>query len=141
MADEPRGWRAYFCTDPKATVADVLTTIADWFSLEITFREVKEVVGTGEQQVRFIQASVGAFHVCLWTYTMTEAWAWRRSEAELVDRTASPWDSPTRRPSHADKRRARRRGILAEEILAILRAGPSDAVIQAAAARLLRLAA
>lgn len=141
LVDEPHGWRAYFCTDPAATVADVLTTIADRFSLEIAFREVKEVVGAGKQQVRFIHASVGAFQVCLWTYTMTEAWAWRRSEAELVDRADSPWDSPTRRPSHADKRRAWRREILAAEILAILRSGPSDAEIQAAADRLLRLAA
>ncbi|AMV38391.1 transposase [Planctomyces sp. SH-PL62] len=141
LVDEPHGWRAYFCTELKATVADVLTTIADRFSLEIAFREIKEIVGAGEQQVRFIYASVGAFLVCLWTYTMTEAWAWRRSEAELVDRTDSPWDSPTRRPSHADKRGAWRREFLAGEILAILRSGPSDAEIQAAADRLLRLAA
>jgi len=141
LVDEPHGWRAYFCTAPDATVADVLTTIADRFSLEIAFREVKEVVGAGKQQTRFIHASVGAFHVCLWTHTLTEAWAWRRSETELVDRSDSPWDSPTRRPSHADKRRAWRREMLAGEILAIVRAGPSDAEIQAAADRLLRLAA
>jgi hypothetical protein len=102
---------------------------------------VKEIVGAGKQQVRFIHASVGAFHVCLWTYTVTEAWAWRRSEIELVDRTDSPWDAPDRRPSHADKRRAWRREILAEEILAVMRSGPSDADIQAAADRLLSLAA
>lgn len=141
LVDEPTGWRAYFCTDPAATVADVLTTIADRFSLEIAFREIKEVVGAGKQQVRFIHASVGAFHVCLWTYTMTEAWAWSRSEAELVDRSESPWDEPTRRPSHADKRRAWRREILAGEILALLRSAPTEAEIQAAADRLLRLAA
>jgi len=141
LVDEPHAWRAYFCTDPTATVADVLTTIADRFSLEIAFREIKEVVGAGKQQVRFIHASVGAFHVCLWTYAMTEAWAWNRPESELVDRSESPWDKPTRRPSHADKRRAWRREILLGEILAIMRAGPSDAEIQAAADRLLRLAA
>ncbi|MDG3007278.1 hypothetical protein [Paludisphaera mucosa] len=140
LVDEPHGWRAYFCTDPQATVADVLTTIADRFSLEMAFRECKQVVGAGQQQVRFIRASVGAVHVCLWTYTLTEAWAWRRSEAELVDRTDSPWDEPTRRPSHADKRRAWRREILAGDIFALLRAGPIDAEIQAAA-KLLRLAA
>jgi hypothetical protein len=145
LVDEPHGWRAYFCTDPAASVANVLETIADRFSLEIAFREVKEVVGAvvgaGEQQTRFLHASVGAFHACLWTYTLTEAWAWRRSEAELVDRSDSPWDSPTRRPSHADKRRAWRREILAEEILAIMQADPSEAEIQAAADRLLGLAA
>jgi hypothetical protein len=55
--------------------------------------------------------------------TMTEAWAWRRSEEGLVDRQASPWDDPNRRPSHADKRRAWRRELLAEEIRAVLRPG------------------
>ena len=54
---------------------------------------------------------------------MTEAWAWGREEDELVDRRESPWDDPSRRPSHADKRRAWRRELLAEEIRAVLRPG------------------
>ena len=32
------------------------------------------VVGAGQQQVRFIWANIGAFHICLWTFTLTEAW-------------------------------------------------------------------
>ena len=123
LVDEPTGWRAYFCTDPSASVADILTAVADRFSLEITFRDCKEVVGAGQQQVRFIWANIGAFHVCLWTFTMTEAWAWNRPVAELVNRSDSPWDSPLRRPSHADKRRAWRRELLGEEIRAVLRPG------------------
>jgi len=141
LVDEPTGWRAYFYTDPSASVADILTTVADRFSLEITFRDCKEVVGAGQQQVRFVWANVGAFHVCLWTFTMTEAWAWTRPADELVDRSDSPWDSPLRRPSHADKRRAWRRALLGEEIRAVLRAGVTEEEIQAAAERLLSLAA
>ena len=117
LVDEPTGWVAYFCTDPAASVADILGTIADRFSLEITFRDCKQVVGAGQQQVRFIRASIGAFHVCLWTFTLTEAWAWARDEDDLVDRSDSPWDVAWRRPSHADKRRAWRRELLGEEIL------------------------
>src|SRR5918998_386150 len=123
LVDEPTGWRAYFCTDPSASVADILKMVADRFSLEITFRECKQVVGAGQQQVRFIWANIGAFHVCLWTYTLTEAWAWGREADELVDRSDSPWDTPARRPSHADKRRAWRRALLGEEIRAVLRPG------------------
>jgi hypothetical protein len=141
LVDEPTGWRAYFCTDPSASVADILTAVADRFSLEITFRDCKEVVGAGQQQVRFIWANVGAFHVCLWTFTMTEAWAWNRPAAELVNRSDSPWDSPLRRPSHADKRRAWRRELLGEEIRAVLRPGVTEEEIQATAERLLGLAA
>jgi hypothetical protein len=65
LMNGPTGWVAYFCTDPSASVADILETIADRFSLETTFRDCKEVVGAGQQQVRFVWASVGAFHLCL----------------------------------------------------------------------------
>lgn len=140
LVDEPHGWRAYFSTDPAASVADILTAVADRFSLETAFRDVKEVVGAGQQQVRFVWANVGSFHLCLWTYTMTEAWAWNH-DAELVDRVASPWDDATRRPSHADKRRAWRRQLLAKEIQAALRSSWSEAEFAATADRLLNLAA
>ena len=141
LVDEPNGWRAYFCTDPSASVADISGLVADRFALEITFREVKQVVGAGQQQVRFIGATIGAFHLCLWTYTMTEAWAWQKKDEELVDRSDSPWDSSSRRPSHADKRRAWRRELLGEEIRATLRPGVTEEEIRATADRLLSLAA
>ena len=99
---------------------------------------MQQVVGAGQQQVRFIWANVGAFHVCLWTFTMTEAWAWGRNEEELVDRSTSPWDSPLRRPSHADKRRAWRRALLGEELRAVLRPGVTEGEIQAAALQFVR---
>ncbi len=141
LVDEPYGWRAFLCTDTSASVADILGMVADRFSLEITFRDCKEDVGAGQQQVRFLWANIGAFHICLWTFTMTEAWAWGRNDEELVDRSASPWDSPSRRPSHADKRRAWRRALLGEEIPAAIRPGVTSAEIQSAAERLLNLAA
>ena len=141
LVDEPSGWVAFFCTDVRASVAEILATVADRFALETTFRDCKEIVGAGQQEVRFVWANVGAFHICLWTFTMTEAWAWSRSEDELVDRRASPWDDPDRRPSHADKRRAWRRELLAEEIRAVLRPGVTEEEIRAAAERLLALAA
>jgi hypothetical protein len=141
LVDEPTGWVAFFCTEASATVVDILTTVADRFSLETTFRDCKEVVGAGQQQVRFVWANVGAFHLCLWTFTMTESWAWGRQADVLVDRSASPWDDPGRRPSHADKRCAWRRALLREEIQAVLRPGVTEEEIQAAAERLLSLAA
>jgi hypothetical protein len=142
LVDEPKGWVAFFCTDPDATVADILGCVAGRFSLEITFRDVKVVVGAGQQQVRFVRASVGAFHLCLWTFTMTEAWAWARDGKELAGhRSASPWDDLARRPSHADKRRAWRRELLGDEIRAALRPGTTERELQAAAERMLNLAA
>jgi hypothetical protein len=76
LVDEPNGWAAFFCTDPTANAADILGAVAGRFSLETAFRDCKDVVGAGQQQVRRVRASVGVFHMCLWTFTMTEAWAW-----------------------------------------------------------------
>ena len=142
LVDEPTGWAAFFCTDPTASVADVLGCVADRFALETCFRDCKQVVGAGEQQVRHMWASVGAFHLCLWTVTLTDCWAWDRREAELVShRSASPWDVEPRRPSHADKRRCWRRELLREEMQAVLRPGAGEREILATAERLLDLAA
>ena len=142
LVSEPKGWVAFFCTEVNASVSDVLGCVADRFSLEVAFRDVKDIVGAGQQQVRRLRASVGAFCMCLWTFTMTEAWAWNRASEELVGhRSESPWDNPKRRPSHADKRRAWRRELLAEEIRAVLRPGLSEREIPAATQRLLDLAA
>ena len=142
MVDEPTGWVAFFCTDVNASVADILGCVASRFSLEIPFRDVKDIVGAAEQQVRRVRSSVGAFPICVWTFTMTEAWAWTRAGTDLVGhRSASPWDDRTRRPSHADKRRAWRRELLGAEIPAVLRPGLTEQEIQTAAERLLDLAA
>jgi hypothetical protein len=142
LVDEPTGWVAFFCTDPAASAADVLGCVAGRFSLETAFRDCKDVVGAGQQQVRRVRASVGAFHVCLWTFTMAEAWAWDRDAEGLTGhRTASPWDDTARRPSHADKRRAWRRELLAEQIHAVLRPRLTEEEIRDTAEHLLNLAA
>ena len=142
LVDEPEGWAAFFSTATSATVADILEAVAARFALEVGFRDPKDVVGAGQQQVRRVRASVGAFHVCAWTLTMTEAWAWGRPAEVLVGhRSASPWDDGARRPSHADKRRAWRRELLAEQIHTVLRPGLTELEIRTAAERLLDLAA
>jgi hypothetical protein len=141
LVDEPSGWVAFFCTDPSASVADILGAVAARFSLETAFRDVKQVVGAGQQQVRKLTTNVGALHACLWTYTLTEAWAWGRPAPGLVGRCRGPWDDPTRRPSHADKRRALRRELLGAEIRAAVRAGLTAADFPAITERLLDLAA
>src|SRR4051794_12459632 len=54
LVDEPSGWVAFFCTDVSASVADILRAVANRFSLELPFRDCKEIVGAGQQQVRFV---------------------------------------------------------------------------------------
>jgi hypothetical protein len=118
LVRERDGWRAYFCTDPTVTAAAILEVMADRGAIEQTFKDVKEVWGAGQQQVRNVYANIGAFAANLVMYSVVEAWAWARAEEELVDRCRSPWDAAERRPSHADKRKALQREILREEIQA-----------------------
>jgi DDE superfamily endonuclease len=115
---EADGWLAYFCTDPTATAVAILEAMADRSAIEQLFHDVKEVWGAGQQQVRNVYASIGAFAVNLTLYSVVEAWAWARSEEELVARPC--WDRQERRPSHADKRKALQREILREGIRAFL---------------------
>jgi hypothetical protein len=117
---ERDGWLPYFCTDPAVTAETILEVMADRGAIEQTFKDVKEVWGAGQQQVRNIHASIGAFAVNLTMYSVVEAWAWSRGEEALVDRSRSPWDAEERRPSHADKRKALQREILQAEIQALV---------------------
>jgi hypothetical protein len=135
------GWVAYFCTDPNATVADILGLVADRAAIEQVFHDIKEIWGAGQQQLRNIHANVGAYHLNLWAHTLVELWAWNRSEKQLVDRSASPWDTEWRRPSHADRRKALTREMLQAEIRAASQGPGQAAKLKALAERLLLLAA
>jgi DDE superfamily endonuclease len=141
LVKEEDGWLAFFCTDPEATPEEVLEAMADRGALEQTFKDVKEVWGAGEQQVRNLYSNEGCFNLNLWMYSLVEAWAWGKEEDDLVDRSASPWDREPRRPSHADKRKALQREVLRAEIREALAGPPSKEKFRALAERLLELAA
>lgn len=117
---EESGWLALFCADPAASAERVLEAMADRGALEETFKEVKEVHGAEQQQVRNLDANAGCFNLCLWMHALVEAWAWDKEEGELVDRSACPWDSQPRRASHADKRKALQRSALREGLRTLL---------------------
>lgn len=141
VKEENQTWRAYFSTDPNATVAAILETVADRFAIETAFRDVKEIVGAGQQQTRRHFANIGSFHLCLWTFTLIEAAAWNRPDAELTGpRHDSPWDIQPRRPSHADKRNAFRRNLLQTEIRAVLHPRLSPSKLRTLTERLVNLA-
>jgi hypothetical protein len=116
LVREDDGWVAFFCTDPEATVAQVLEAVADRATIEQDFHDLKEVHGAGQQQVRRYWANVAVYHLNLWLHTLIELWAWAKSQARLCDRSASPWDDAGRRPSHADRRNALRRLCVQNEI-------------------------
>jgi len=141
LVQEDDGWVAFFCTEAGATPEEILEAAADRGAIEQTFKDVKEVWGAGQQQVRNVHSNEGCFNLNLWLYSLVEAWAWGRPEGGLVDRSASPWDSEPRRPSHQDKRKAVQREVLQAEIREVLSGRPTKQEFRALAQRLLDLAA
>jgi len=139
LVQEDDDWVAYFCTDAQATPPAILEAVADRNAIEQDFKDIKEVHGAGQQQLRHYWANVGAYHLCLWLYTLVELWAWQLPGRRLCDRRRSPWDDATRRPSHADRRNALRRRCLEEELRAAQRRRPLTRKIRGFVRRLLNL--
>lgn len=115
LVREEHGWFAWYCTDPNATVHEILEMVADRAAIEQDYHDVKEVHGAGQQQLRNVWANLGAFNILLWLHTLVELWAWNLPQKQLSDRSRSPWDDPTRRPSHADRCKALERACFAED--------------------------
>lgn len=112
---EDGGWIPYFCTDPAADVRDILEAAAARWALEECFHDVKEVWGAGQQQVRSVWSNMGCWHLNQWLFTLVELCSWDQEKSTLVDRRDRPWDNATRRPSHADRRRAMARQMLRKQ--------------------------
>jgi hypothetical protein len=130
LVKEAHGWLPYFCTDPTMAAATILEQVADRGALEQDYHDLKEVEGTGQQQVRNLWANIGAFHLTMWAHCLTELWAWYQPQEALCARSDSPWDNPQRRPSHADRRKALQRHCLAEEFSHVSRRQPVASEIQ-----------
>lgn len=141
LVKEHHGCFAFFCTDPQATVVEILEAFADRATIEQDFHDIKEVWGAGQQQVRNIWTNVAVYHLNLWMHTLVELWAWRRHHAALCDRRDSPWDDADRRPSHANRRKALQQHILRHELSSITATWSLPRKILQFARRLMALAA
>ena len=141
LVKEPHGWYAFFCSDPDASVVEVLEAFADRATIEQDFHDVKEVWGAGQQQVRNIWTNLAVYNMNLWMHTLVELWSWNRPGAELCDRSDSPWDDADRRPSHANRRKALRQHIIRNELSTITKAWSLPKKIIQLAESLMALAA
>jgi hypothetical protein len=119
LVKEAHAWYAFFCTDPQQSVVAILEAFADRATIEQDFHDLKEVWGTGQQQVRNIWTNLAVYNLNLWMHTLVELWAWDRSRKQLCNRSDSPWDDASRRPSHANRRKALRQHILRNELSTI----------------------
>lgn len=141
LVQEEDDWLPFFCVNPEVTTVEILEAMADRNAEEQTFKDVKEVWGAGQQQVRNLHSNEGCFNLNLWMYSLVEAWAWNKEQEGLVNRESSPWDQEPRRPSHQDKRKAVQREALQAEIEEALSGRPTKQRIRQLAQWLLDLAA
>jgi len=133
-------WAAYLSTNPEMAIETILETVADRWAIEEQFHDVKEIWGAGQQQVRNLWSNIGCWNLCGWLYTLVELACWDEPAETLVDRGDRPWDNPSRRPSHADRRRRMAREMLRQEFLNDLPTNPEQPKIRARLERLLSLA-
>lgn len=142
LVEHSRGnWAAYISTEPAMSVDAILQLVSDRWAIEEQFHDVKEVWGAGEQQVRNVWSSIGCWNLCGWLYGLVELACWDEAAEQLVDRRDRPWDNPSRRPSHADRRRRIAREMLRSEFLSDLQNAADQAKIRDRLERLLFLAA
>lgn len=140
VREDSGAWRAYMCTDVNASVGEILEAVADRSAIEQNFHDVKEVHGAGQQQLRNYWANIAAYHLILWLHTLIELWAWHQTKKVLVNRSASPWDDASRRPSHADRRNALRRQCLESDFQSEVAAAGLNRKLRRLWARVLNLA-
>ena len=114
------GWAPHFCSDPTASVQDILEAVADRWAIEEFFHDVKEVWGAGQQQVRNVWSNLGCWQLNQWLYTLVELTSWDVDPSTLSDRSDRPWDNVSRRPSHKDRRSRIAREMLEHEFLSCL---------------------
>jgi hypothetical protein len=140
IVQEATGPQYFFCTDPNASVTEILEAFADRAAIEQDFHDLKVIWGVGQQQLRNLWANIGAYHLCLWMHSLVELWAWGKSKVEICDRCDSPWDDPSRRPSHADRRKALRHNVLQLQFLSLTRCRGAAGKIAAFVRQLVKLA-
>ena len=141
LVKEDHAWLAFFCTQPDASVLEILEAFADRATIEQDFHDVKEVWGTGQQQVRNIWTNVAVYNLNLWMHTLVELWSWDQSHQQLCDRSDSPWDDNERRPSHANRRKALRQLVMQNELSTLQATWLLPQKIKDLAQRLVALAA
>jgi hypothetical protein len=128
---EPNGsWVPLMSTNVNLSVKEIIESYSDRYSIEENYQELKQTWQMESPQVRNLYANIGVFHLCVWMYSMVQLWSWDKKHDDLCDRSTSPWDDPTRRPSHADRCRALRRKFLHEKLNHVLPATPKNPKFQ-----------
>jgi hypothetical protein len=113
-------WVPLMSTDISRTAKEILESYGVRFGIEEMFKDLKDVWGWGKQEVRLLERNEAATAMNMLSFAMTELATWDRSQKELVDRSYRPWDDQDRRPSHSDRRNFLWRGIVLNELNAVM---------------------
>ena len=70
VKEEDGSWRAYLCTDPEASVEEIVQATLDRWAIEQNFHDLKEVEGIEQVQLRRVWSNVGALNLNLWVHTL-----------------------------------------------------------------------
>lgn len=116
--DSQPGWMLLVSTNLELTAKQVIESYARRFTIEETFKDLKEIEGVGKPQVRNLECTEASFLISILGYNLVELWAMDQDEDKLKQfRTFA--DDADRRPSHADKRKCMRLELVHNELLAI----------------------
>jgi len=115
IKEDEKTWVPLMSTNAEQSAVEILESYGVRFGIEEVFKDLKEVWGWGKQEVRLLESNEAVTVMNMVLYTMTELATWNCTHKEIVDRSLSPWDDPTRRPSHEDRRNFIRRAILTNE--------------------------
>lgn len=147
LTKDPRGQaqtRAYFCTNPRRSVVEILTAYTHRWSLEVAFHDGKQAMGLEDPQNgwwrrparcrpqkkrpgpqpkgnRGKQAVLHTVPLAFTAYALVLVWYLRHGKPKqdvARARRAAPWYRKKRDPSFVDMLAALRRAILAERLSA-----------------------
>lgn len=116
------GLRVFFCTDPTVTVDQVLGAYAGRWSIEVCFRELKQLLGFEDSSARKKEAVERVAPFVGYIYTMLVLWfavdVW---ELDVAKPPIRPWYRHKRGYCFADILRAAQRVLLAVDVLDLAR--------------------
>ena len=127
---EDGSWAPYISTDTQLGAGEILEAVADRWSIEESFHDLKEVCGGGQQQVRNIWSSIGCWNLIGWVHTPRLHAQLEYSKPSGCQSFRSELDNSDRRPSLSDRIRLITKEMLAEELNSVLLPGPDEIKIR-----------
>lgn len=114
--------RVFFCTDPSRSARDVLEIYAGRWSLEVAYRNLKQLLGFADSSARKEKAVLRVAPFVGLVYTTLVVWAAEGAfRSELAVPPMRPWYRHKKGLSFADVLRAAQRALLLVDVLDLAR--------------------